>query len=262
MQGYLEDYTKISQYHITQMSKSFDNVLEIVKIAKDNRLRHRDVLVAIGGHILVNAVGFAAAIYRRSTPYISIPSDSIAAIQCYDIHHGLSLNHSTQYRENYGQMLGLPHLVSASFYDPDLLHLKDSSDGLVTGLAEMVRIAISCNEGLFKYLELYSRQILDDPRGRHHAYALDIAIDSHTNVRYKMVSASCLPDQFHSLFEPAIAAVNSIQCGHYHNMATLISMGISLTATLSFVKGILDDRSLRRISNPLLQVNLPICYEG
>ena len=243
------------------MSKSFDNVLDIVNIAKKNRLRRRDVFVAIGGHILVDIVGFAAAIYRRSAPYISIPTDSIAVIQCYDIRRRISLDHRTQDGKTYEQMLGLPHLSSASFYDPDLLYLKDSSDGLVTGLAEMVRIAILHNERLFKYLELYSRQMLLDPRGRHHTHALDIAIDSHTNVGYGIASISNPADRFHSFSEPAIAAINSTQCGHYHGMATSVSMGISLTAAMSFVKGVLDGCLIRRILSLLLQIGLPICCE-
>merc|ERR1711908_168282 len=59
----------------TEENKNMDLVLEIAEAIHDLGIDRRlDPVIAIGGGVCMDIVGFAASIYRRRTPYIRVPT--------------------------------------------------------------------------------------------------------------------------------------------------------------------------------------------
>lgn len=61
-------------------SKNAGTYLEIVSFLAENRLTRSDVLIALGGGVVGDITGFAAATYLRGIPYIQVPTTLLAAV--------------------------------------------------------------------------------------------------------------------------------------------------------------------------------------
>lgn len=63
-----------------EAQKNLANVQEIIGILADNNFSREDRLIALGGGVIGDLVGFTASIYLRGIAYIQIPTTFLAAI--------------------------------------------------------------------------------------------------------------------------------------------------------------------------------------
>ena len=63
-----------------EASKTMDTIIEIVEFLAQNRLTRSDCLLALGGGVVGDMCGFAAAIYLRGIKFIQIPTTLLAAV--------------------------------------------------------------------------------------------------------------------------------------------------------------------------------------
>ena len=61
-------------------SKNGQNYLEIVNFLAENRFTRTDCLIALGGGVVGDITGFAAATYLRGIAYIQVPTTLLAAV--------------------------------------------------------------------------------------------------------------------------------------------------------------------------------------
>ena len=61
-------------------SKTTENLWELLEILAENRLTRADALVALGGGVIGDLTGFAAAVYLRGIRFIQIPTTLLAAV--------------------------------------------------------------------------------------------------------------------------------------------------------------------------------------
>ncbi len=61
-------------------SKSGDTFLKILNFLAENRISRSDCLIALGGGVVGDLTGFAAACYLRGVAYIQIPTTLLAAV--------------------------------------------------------------------------------------------------------------------------------------------------------------------------------------
>lgn len=63
-----------------EASKSMNTVMEILSWLTDNSFTRSDLLVALGGGVTGDLIGFVASIYLRGVDYVQIPTTLLAAI--------------------------------------------------------------------------------------------------------------------------------------------------------------------------------------
>lgn len=63
-----------------ESSKSTTTVVELLEFLAENRLTRSDALVALGGGVVGDLTGFAAAVYLRGIRFIQIPTTLLAAV--------------------------------------------------------------------------------------------------------------------------------------------------------------------------------------
>ncbi len=84
IRGYFTHYGVRARYHVLEaheMVKNWDSVDSVIRAMTEAGIdRRSEPVVAIGGGVLLDIVGFAASIYRRSTPYIRIPTTLIGLV--------------------------------------------------------------------------------------------------------------------------------------------------------------------------------------
>ena len=127
-------------------SKNGSVYLELVNFLAENGLTRGDLLIALGGGVVGDLTGFAAATYLRGVPYIQVPTTLLAAVDS-------SVGGKTAIDLPAGKNL------CGAFYQPSLV-LCDT-DTLTTlpesvfrdGCAEVIKYAVLYDPELFSILE-------------------------------------------------------------------------------------------------------------
>lgn len=136
-----------------EKQKNIKNYVKIIDFASQNKLERGDTIVAIGGGVVGDISGFAAATYLRGIHVIHVPTTLLACVDS-------SIGGKTGINSDYGK-----NLIGA-FYQPDavfcnLNFLKTLDDKqFKTGLAEVLKYAFientckaSTQYNLFEILE-------------------------------------------------------------------------------------------------------------
>merc|ERR1712014_425869 len=66
---------------MVEEEKSMENVLKVCKKMKELNIdRRNEPVIAIGGGVCLDVVGLAASLCRRRTPYIRVPTTTLAYV--------------------------------------------------------------------------------------------------------------------------------------------------------------------------------------
>ncbi|MBF0439871.1 MAG: 3-dehydroquinate synthase [Magnetococcales bacterium] len=136
----------------TTVQRIFDHLIE-------NRLERTDGLLALGGGVIGDMTGFAAATYLRGVPFAQIPTTLLAQVDA-SVGGKTGINHP------------LGKNLIGSFYQPclvlmDVETLKTLPQReRLAGLAEIIKYGIIRNAKLFKMLENFLNDILELNPGR------------------------------------------------------------------------------------------------
>ncbi len=63
-----------------EASKNLASYGKVMEFLAENHLRRSDVLIALGGGVIGDLTGFAAATYLRGIPYVQVPTTLLAAV--------------------------------------------------------------------------------------------------------------------------------------------------------------------------------------
>lgn len=137
-------------------SKSLPAACQILDWLAQSDIRRRDVLLAIGGGMIIDTAGWVASIYMRGISYINVPTTLLAQVDAA-IGGKVAVNHDTA-----------KNLIGG-FYSPDAV--VSCTDWMSTldarqtraGLAEAIKMSIISSPELFYFIErnLESLRALD-----------------------------------------------------------------------------------------------------
>ena len=122
--------------------KSFRVLENAVKFLNDNHFERDDLVVALGGGVVGDLAGFAAAIYLRGLPLAQMPTTLLSQIDS-------SVGGKTAINLPSGKnLVGAFHQPACVVIDTETLMSLPQRE-LVSGLCEMVKQAVIANESLF-----------------------------------------------------------------------------------------------------------------
>ena len=124
----------------TEETKTMDSVMEMCSWLMEKGADRDAVLVAIGGGITTDMVGFAAGIYKRGVRYVNVPSTLLAQVDA-----ALGGKSGVNF-EKYKNILGVIRQPSITFIWPSLLTTLPRRDFL-SGAAEMLKTFMIEDEG-------------------------------------------------------------------------------------------------------------------
>ena len=115
-----------------ESTKTMETVTDILNYLADCRFSRSDMLLALGGGIVGDVTGFAAASYLRGVEYIQVPTTLLATVDS-------SVGGKTGVNLNAGKNLaGAFWQPSLVVFDPDVLSTL-SYDIILDGIAEAVK---------------------------------------------------------------------------------------------------------------------------
>ena len=129
-----------------ESSKNGSVYLELLNFLAENGLTRADLLIALGGGVVGDLTGFAAATYLRGVPYIQVPTTLLAAVDS-------SVGGKTAIDLPAGKNL------CGAFYQPSLVLCDTDTltslprDIFLDGCAEVIKYGILYDESFFSYLE-------------------------------------------------------------------------------------------------------------
>jgi 3-dehydroquinate synthetase len=232
--------------NLSESTKQVNSLLACLeRIETAGFSRRDDVLLAIGGGVLMDLVSLAANLYRRGVAVVKVPTTLVGFV---DASVGIKTGVNYLGQRN---RLGSYYLNYDVIYDTELLKTMDE-ELVREGLGEIFKIAIIKSKKLFELLE----QSLDDLKepGFYQSSAgteiigLSVKLmleELHDNPTETNLMR-CV-DFGHS-FSPLIE-MQSLELEHVDAIPHGLAVGADciITSIISFNRGLLDSKSLARI---------------
>ncbi|XP_034557585.1 2-epi-5-epi-valiolone synthase [Notolabrus celidotus] len=253
---------KILALPTTEENKSMELVLKIVEEVNNFSLdRRTEPIIAIGGGVCLDIVGLAASLYRRRTPYIRVPTTLLSYIDA-------SLGAKTGV--NFAQCknkLGAYIPPVAAFLDLSFIQTVPRRH-ISNGLAEMLKMALMKQRGLFDLLEKQGRMLLDTKFQADNTVCGQKAASQATYIAIKVMLEELAPNlweddlnrlvDFGHLISPALEM--KVLPSLLHGEAVNIDM--SYMVYVSKESGLLTEEEKQRIINCMVDLELPVWHEA
>lgn len=127
--------------------KTMDSVFRVAEqMDRFGISRRGEPVVAIGGGVLMDVVGLACSLYRRSTPFVRVPTTLIGLVDA-----GVGAKTGVNFGSHKNR-LGTYHPATATLLDPAFLATLHPRH-LSNGLAEILKVALVKDARLFELLE-------------------------------------------------------------------------------------------------------------
>ena len=211
--------------------KRLDRIEEICGTFLDQGLDRSSLLIALGGGVVGDITGFAAAVFMRGIPVIQIPTTIVAQVDSSvggktGVNHPLSKN-----------SIGAFHQPQAVVIDMTLLKSLPERE-LKAGLAEAIKHGVISDEKLFQYMVDNAPAILG-----YDLDALTVPVQRSCEIKAAIVAED---EKEHGVranlnyghtFGHAIESVTEYKV-YLHGEA--ISLGMCAAANLSLELGMVD----------------------
>lgn len=229
--------------------KNLETFNLIIEALLQNRFNRRCTLVALGGGVIGDLVGFAAACYQRGVAFLQIPTTLLAQVDSSvggktGVNHPLGKN-----------MIGAFHQPSCVI--ADILTLNTLPDRqLSAGLAEVIKYGLISDEPFFHWLETHIHALLQrDPE------ALIYAIERSCRNKAKVVAADERESGQRALLNLGHTFGHAIETGLGYGAwlhGEAVAAGICMAARLSVKQRWLTLEDETRIRNLMSAARLPI----
>lgn len=129
-----------------EQSKSLATAIRVLDWLAHSDIMRRDVLLAIGGGVVIDTVGWVASAYMRGIPYINAPTTLIGQVDAavggkVGVDHGIAKN-----------LIGAFYAPRAVVSCVGWLATLDARQ-VRSGLAEAIKLAVICSPELFDFIE-------------------------------------------------------------------------------------------------------------
>lgn len=129
-----------------EANKNFDTLQSVLRTMLEAGFTRSDAVVALGGGVVGDLAGFAAATYMRGIDFYNIPTTLLSQVDS-------SVGGKTAVDlDGYKNMIGAFHQPRAVFIDPDLLSTLPSRQ-ISNGLCEALKMGATSDPELFELFE-------------------------------------------------------------------------------------------------------------
>ena len=130
-----------------EATKSWAKLGDTVDWLLEQKIERQDVVIALGGGVIGDLVGFAAAILRRGVRFVQIPTSLLAQVDS-------SVGGKTGVNSRHGKnLIGAFHQPSLVLADIGILDSLPQRD-LIAGYGEVVKYGLLGNADFFEWLEV------------------------------------------------------------------------------------------------------------
>jgi len=229
--------------------KNYNSLNYIYTKLLENQCNRDTTILALGGGVVGDIAGYAAASFLRGIPFIQIPTTILAQVDSSvggktGINHLLGKN-----------MIGAFYQPQAVVIDLDVLKTLDNRQ-VSAGLAEVIKYGLIWDEAFFEYLE----KNIDNLKKLDFEHLENIIFRS-CEIKAKVVSEDEKESGIRAILNLGHTFGHAIEnCLGYgkwlHGEA--VGCGMVLAAKMSLAHGWLSVSEFARVKNLISRANLPI----
>ncbi len=232
-----------------EATKDFDHFRKLTEGLLESKAERDTTLIALGGGVVGDITGFAAAVTLRGLPFIQIPTTLLAQV---DSSVGGKTGINSSFGKNLIGAFHQPRLVLADLATLDTLARRE----LLAGYAEVVKYGLIDRSDFFSWLEKNGSRLLDgDSRCRRHAVltscdakAAIVAADEREAGRRALLN---LGHTFGHAFEAETGYGGELAHGE------AVAIGMVMAFDLSVRLGLCPEKDAGRVRSHLAAVGLP-----
>ncbi|XP_007046641.2 PREDICTED: 3-dehydroquinate synthase, chloroplastic [Theobroma cacao] len=228
--------------------KNMETLMKVLDKAIESRLDRRSTFVALGGGVIGDMCGFAAASFLRGVNFIQIPTTVMAQVDS-SVGGKTGINHP----------LG-KNLIGA-FYQPQCVLVDTDTLGtlpdreLASGLAEVIKYGLIRDAEFFEWQEKNMEKLLArDPN------ALAYAIKRSCENKAEVVSLDEKESGLRATLNLGHTFGHAIETGFGYGQwlhGEAIAAGMVMAVDMSYRLGWIDSSLVKRVKDILLQAKLP-----
>ena len=231
-----------------ESEKTLANVERIFEALATTRLTRDGTVVALGGGVIGDLAGFAAACWMRGVRFVQVPTTLLAMV---DSSVGGKTGVNIARGKNLVGAFHQPSLVVADLAALDTLPDRE----LRAGLAEVVKYGAIGDADFFAWLEAHAAALCArDPEALARAVAQSCTHKARIVARDERESGERALLNFGHTFGHALEQVTGYAT-LLHGEA--VAIGMLQAARLSAALGLADDRAARRLEALLVAIGLP-----
>jgi 3-dehydroquinate synthase len=216
------------------------------------KIERNDLVVALGGGVVGDLAGFAAAILRRGVDFVQVPTSLLAQV---DSSVGGKTGINSPQGKNLIGAFHQPVLVVADTAVLDTLSPRQFR----AGYAEVAKYGLLGDEAFFTWLENNHAGIFSGGGAREHAIATSCRAKAAIVARDERENGERALLNLGHTFGHALEAATGFSDRLFHGEG--VSVGMVLAAQLSAQLGMIADDDAVRIKRHLADVGLPTALQ-
>ena len=234
-----------------ERSKTLSTASELYTYLAQHGADRQSLVCALGGGVIGDLSGFAAATYMRGIPLIQIPTSLLAMVDS-------SVGGKTAVNHELGKnLIGAFYPPHAVFTDVTLLQSLPEREYLC-GLSEIVKAGVISDTGLFTFIEDHVKAVQD-----RQEQALTTLIERAIAVKVEVVQQDpterglrAILNFGHTIGHALEAVTSYTQYSH----GEAVAIGMALVALLSEHLGYCHAEARQRLLTLLQTLHLPVTY--
>ncbi len=224
---------------------TFESLCESVIAA---RIERNDLIVALGGGVIGDLAGFAAAVVRRGLDFVQVPTTLLAQVDS-------SVGGKTGINSAQGKnLIGSFHQPILVIADTALLDTLPERE-FRAGYAEVVKYGLLGDAGFFEWCEANWREVFAGGRAREHAIAVSCRAKAAIVARDERETGDRMLLNLGHTFGHAFEAAAGFSDRLLHGEA--VGLGMSLAFEFSARRDLLSLQDADRVIRHLAAVGLP-----
>src|SRR5882757_6232565 len=231
-----------------ESSKSFAMLQRVCEALISARIERADLVVALGGGVIGDLAGFAAAVVRRGLDYVQVPTTLLAQVDS-------SVGGKTAIDSTHGKnLVGAFHQPILVVADTALLDTLPARE-FRAGYAEVVKYGLLGDAAFFAWLEANWRDVFAGGAAREHAIAVSCRAKAGTVARDERESGERALLNLGHTFGHALEAATGFSDRLLHGEG--VAVGMALAFRLSVQLGLCPGQDADRFIRHLKAIGLP-----
>lgn len=229
--------------------KNLDTLNEIFTKLIECQHDRKTTLIALGGGVVGDMTGFAAACYQRGVPFIQMPTTLLAQVDS-------SVGGKTAVNHNLGKnMIGAFYQPRAVIIDTDTLSTLPDRE-FRAGLAEVIKYGLIADSAFFTWLEENKQALL-----ARNNEALAYAIQRSCINKAEVVTADETEQGIRAILNLGHTFGHAIETFQQYRdwlHGEAVAAGMVMAAHLSVLAGTITPGDLQRATDLIADCGLPV----
>jgi 3-dehydroquinate synthase len=231
-----------------EISKTYAGLEKVSEALIAAKIERNDLVIALGGGVVGDLAGFAAAILRRGVDFVQVPTSLLAQVDS-------SVGGKTGINSPQGKnLLGAFHQPVLVIADTSVLDTL-SPRQFRAGYAEVAKYGVLGDEAFFSWLEANHADIFSGGAARERAIATSCRAKAAIVSRDERENGERALLNLGHTFGHALEAATGFSDRLFHGEG--VSVGMVLAAEFSAKLGMISEADAARVERHLASVGLP-----